>query len=1089
MNKFRKNKLYCAIWMAMNLVGAGRVEAVVVGPSANGIANTNLTLDGTIKGFNSNLGAGLQTQPQQTFSGANPTIDAKSYGVFSNNSVFFSFSNFVIDRNSIATFSCSSGFCAGTSNVISRVNSPTNQAEIYGTLTSTISNQSGVGAAFYLLSPNGVVIGKNATIDVPGALHIGTTNTLTFGDGSTFGAATTDVSTLNATPQAFGFLAAGTITLGADDGSGTSNSTIHITSVGPAELSAGNVVAVDPGVGNTDTLNANTAGNTLAIEAGGADAGSSAITISNRNTVSETSGGNISMEANEGSITQAGTVNASSSVGSGGDITLTAATGIANTGTLDASGYTAGGNVTLALTPANTSLPPGGGAGGEGTATNNSAPGPLVYQGGTIHADSSSGVGGQVVLSGEYLQLDSGSLTTATGAAGGGAIYAGGGPHGAQIPLGLGLDLNVTNATYTRVEAGATLDASATNNGNGGTIVAWGDSASRAYGTFNAKGGPNGGNGGTVETSGHWLDVTGIKVDASAVQGKVGEWLLDPYDVTIVDGTAGGKDQNGDITGTTWTPKASPSTVTNTSINGALDNNDLNVIIKTTNTNGGDNGDITVSAPILHIASTGNGATPTLTLSADGGIFVNSSISGSSSVGGTFALNITLQSGLTPASTAPITIGSSGSLSSYGGNISLTTNGAGNSINLSGNVNSGAGTVTLNSASGINQTLGFMSATTLSGSAGGNVSLTNNNVIANLDKFTTNSGSFTLKNTNAGGLSVTSTVSSSGPALISTTGALLLGANDISGNGVTLTSAGVSSTGGTVNGGSGTLTVDGSDGITTGAINLGGALATSNTTASAVTVKDGTTVTLAGISTGAGGGVTVQNANSAALDGAINSGTLTLGNSATDLASGVTQTGTITTGTLTGQTGGAVNLGLANVLTNLGTFSSKGGLTVADSTLGLSVTGTVTDSSGAVSISTAGGALALGTNNVSGVGVSLKGDGVTSSSGTVDGGSGTITVDGSDGTTTGAIALGGALATSNASATAVTVKDGTTVTLAGISTGAGGGVTVQNANSAALNGTINTGTAGTVTLGTSATDLASGVTQTGIITTDRKSVV
>ena len=426
MNRFPKNKLYCALWMAMNLAYVGRVEALT-GASVGGVANTNLTLDGTIKGFNSNLGAGLQTQPQQTFSGANPTIDAKSYGVFSSHSVFFSFSSFVIDRNSAATFSCSSGFCAGTSNVISRVNSPTNQAEIYGTLTSTIPN-----TAFYLLSPNGVVIGKNATIDVPGALHIGTTSSLKFSDGSSFGPATADVSTLTATPQAFGFLSTNTITLGADDKSGKADSTLTITSVGPAELSAGNVVDVDPGVGNTNTLNANTAGNTLAIEAGGPDGATSAIAINNRNTVSETSGGNISLSANEGSITQAGTINANSSTGSGGDITLTAANGIANTGTIDASGYTAGGNVTLALTPAQ--QPPQTGSVTQTASVFNSAPGPLVYQGGTIHADSTTGVGGQVVLSGEYLQLDNGSLTTATGAAGGGAIYAGGGLHGSPLP-------------------------------------------------------------------------------------------------------------------------------------------------------------------------------------------------------------------------------------------------------------------------------------------------------------------------------------------------------------------------------------------------------------------------------------------------------------------------------------------------------------------------------------------------------------------------------------------------------------------------------------------------------------------------------
>ncbi|PZN73149.1 MAG: hypothetical protein DM484_23325, partial [Candidatus Methylumidiphilus alinenensis] len=611
MNRFPKNKLYCALWVAMNLACVERVEALT-GASVGGIANTNLTLDGTIKGFNSNLGAGLRTQPVQTFSGVSPTIDAKSYGVFSSHSVFFSFSSFVIDRNSTATFSCSSGFCAGTSNVISRVNSPTNQAEIYGNLTSTIPN-----TAFYLLSPNGVVIGKNATIDVPGALHIGTTSSLKFSDGSSFGPATADVSTLTATPQAFGFLSTNTITLGADDKSGKADSTLTITSVGPAELSAGNVVDVDPGVGNTNTLNANTAGNTLAIEAGGPDGATSAITINNRNTISETSGGNIGMEANEGTITQAGTISANSSTGSGGDITLTAANGIANTGTIDASGNAAGGNVTLALTPAPAQQLQQTGSVTQTASVFNSAPGPLVYQGGTIHADSTTGLGGQVVLSGEYLQLDNGSLTTATGAAGGGAIYAGGGLHGSPLPSMTDsvfrTESVLQNATYTRVEQGAVLDASATNNGNGGTIVAWGDSASRAYGTFNAKGGPNGGNGGMVETSGHWLDVTGIKVDASAAQGKGGEWLLDPYDVTISTAETGNGNTTTNAGTETWTPTASGSNINNGDINNALINNNATI---TTGGNGvgNQNGDITVNAPISW--TTNN----TLSLQADGNI-------------------------------------------------------------------------------------------------------------------------------------------------------------------------------------------------------------------------------------------------------------------------------------------------------------------------------------------------------------------------------------------------------------------------------------------------------------------------------------
>ena len=86
---------------------------------------------------------------------------------------------------------------------------------------------------------------------------------------------------------------------------------------------------------------------------------------------------------------------------------------------------------------------------------------------------------------------------------------------------------------------GMTADAiSAT--GNGGSIRVVADGGLRTHGSYSARGGAQGGNGGLVETSGDNVDLTGIRVDASAPVGQAGTWLIDPFDVNIVDGVASG---------------------------------------------------------------------------------------------------------------------------------------------------------------------------------------------------------------------------------------------------------------------------------------------------------------------------------------------------------------------------------------------------------------------------------------------------------------------------------------------------------------------------------------------------------------------
>ena len=73
---------------------------------------------------------------------------------------------------------------------------------------------------------------------------------------------------------------------------------------------------------------------------------------------------------------------------------------------------------------------------------------------------------------------------------------------------------------------------------------------------------------------------------------------------------------------------------------------------------------------------------------------------------------------------------------------------------------------------------------------------------------------------------------------------MALGTQNVSGTGVTLTGVGVTSTaGGTVNGGTGDILIDGQD----GAISLGGALTTTSNTATAVQVIDASTAALGNI--------------------------------------------------------------------------------------------------------------------------------------------------------------------------------------------------------------------------------------------------
>src|SRR5208282_5368146 len=118
----------------------------------------------------------------------------------------------------------------------------------------------------------------------------------------------------------------------------------------------------------------------------------------------------------------------------------------------------------------------------------------VVSVSGTLDASgkSPSEKGGKVVILGEQIALDAGAKVDVSGGAGGGTVLIGGGSQG-KGPL--------PHAEAVYVDQAATIAADALDKGNGGKVVVWSDNYTDFNGTITARGGANGGNGGSVETS------------------------------------------------------------------------------------------------------------------------------------------------------------------------------------------------------------------------------------------------------------------------------------------------------------------------------------------------------------------------------------------------------------------------------------------------------------------------------------------------------------------------------------------------------------------------------------------------------------
>ncbi|GAB5407042.1 MAG: hypothetical protein Aurels2KO_52730 [Aureliella sp.] len=341
--------------------------------------------------------------------------------------------------------------------------------------------------------------------------------------------------------------------------------------------SNGNVFLVNPNgimVGNTGVINTN--GFTASVFDVGNDAfmaggplsfsGDSTASIVNNGSINTGAGG-AHLIANQ--ITNNGTIESTGgniTLSGGGEVTLdggvsyvqpsldTLASGISptagliqNDGVIRATGAaTAGGEVYL--------VNPNGRILHDGTIAATRA----VEQAPGLVTSSTTGeatVGGSIMLEADDITLTANSTIEATGTHGGGEVLVGGDWEGGKEEPEFAQNLAdpssdafharrdvMTQASKVLMESGAVIDASATEQGDGGKIVLWSDitnadSLTEVFGTLLAKAGTLFGDGGYIETSGASIDTSGITAIASAPAGIGGLWLIDPYDYNI-DATA-----------------------------------------------------------------------------------------------------------------------------------------------------------------------------------------------------------------------------------------------------------------------------------------------------------------------------------------------------------------------------------------------------------------------------------------------------------------------------------------------------------------------------------------------------------------------
>ncbi len=422
----------------------------------------------------------------------------------------------------------------------------------------------------------------------------------------------------------------------------------------------------------------------------------------------------------------------------------------------------------------------------------------IVANSGTLNVSgvNAGETGGTAKVLGQYVGLFDGTRIDASGDAGGGTVLVGGNYQGSGTE-------RQAEAVY--MGSDAAIKADAIHSGNGGSVVLWSTGSTRFYGDISAQGGGATGRGGTVETSGHDLEVNGL-VHLGAASGIGGSWLVDPFNINITTAA--------NASGATSTSPFTSSTAANSSLSSATLNASLSEganILVTTNASGGSSGDINVLDDVKavgnssltlqahrsivmtnHTISNATGKSLNVSLVANFGNTGNGSITLTNSTISTNGGNITSSSN---------TVNISGStLDAGGGNINMVANQANTSVATDAFVVTGGSRIVTNGSGSIS-----IDGTTLGGGNGTRIFSTNNTIAA------TGSGNVTVSGnaTSGFGVLVCSTTATSSQTITVGSGNLTVKANSGgfagSGRGVYLAASGTgsvvlnSSAGGAIN--------------------------------------------------------------------------------------------------------------------------------------------------------------------------------------------------------------------------------------------------------------------------------------------------
>ena len=537
----------------------------------------------------------------------------------------------------------------------------------------------------------------------------------------------------------------------------------------------------------------------------------------------------------------------------------------------------------------------------------------MVQVSGTINAigQNAGETGGFIAALADWVGIKSGATLNASGDSGGGTINVGGDFHGQGT---------TPTASTTVVEGSTNLYANATSFGKGGNIAVWSDNSISFSGNIEAKGGPNGGDGGFVETSGHELMGVGT-VNAGAPHGNAGTWLIDPTNILIDQTTCTGAgcfsaNSIGTSLGTTNV------TITTTTGSITLDNS------TTITDSGSANTTLDFEAGTDIVMNNGSAITASgtgklnVTFDADtalggGAVFVNGNIT-------TGGGNIIMGGQGSPATMAAV------------GDSSWT-----DAIEIEGALNAGSGNITLN-GQGYGAGNGGYGADGVLIYGGAIVEVTGPRNIA-----ITGTGGGTSNNTNnygvyveQGGI-VESTGTNGGTITITGTGGDAGGSGDLN-IGVQLGTWGGSN--GNITSVNGNISVTGHSGTSTGNNNGGIAINGSST----VSGTGNASVTLTGTGNGTGGldyGVYIGDSSGTPTISVKNGNLSITGNGSTTDNGGNNYGVQLDTGTLVKTTGtGNITIqgtggGTGTGGSNYGVYLSGGGVITGNSTGTITVTG------------------------------------------------------------------------------------------------------------------------------------------------------